>query len=136
MEMYFVNRNTPPFLQLSLVRGFRYDSIAKLEDSFLCQILSMVFATLIIASVGVGLYPSTGFGRGRLLQAALLLWSLMGMFGGYTAARFYKLFQVCRNRLHVASIVVNVVVIDSIVVILHLISCVMVAVPQLENDDY
>lgn len=44
----------------------------------------MVVVTLTIASIGVGLYPSTGFKPGRLLQAALLLWSLMGVAGKQT----------------------------------------------------
>merc|ERR1719440_691130 len=52
------------------------------------QILGMSMVTLIFALLGF-LSPAH---RGGLLQSMMLLFTFMGVFGGYTAARLYKVF--------------------------------------------
>jgi transmembrane 9 superfamily protein 2/4 len=53
------------------------------------QILGMSVVTLFFALLGI-LSPAN---RGGLLQSMMLLFTFMGMLGGYTAARFCKLFD-------------------------------------------
>jgi transmembrane 9 superfamily protein 2/4 len=52
------------------------------------QLLGMSIVTLIFAALGF-LSPAH---RGGLLQSTLLLFTFMGVLGGYASARFYKLF--------------------------------------------
>jgi len=53
------------------------------------QMLGMAVVTLIFGAMGF-LSPAH---RGGLLQSTLLLFTFMGVVAGYTASRFYKLFQ-------------------------------------------
>ena len=68
------------------------------------QIISMTLLTLFFACLGF-LSPAH---RGGLLTTMLLLYVFMGVFGGYTSARFYKMFggnNWKRNALGTAFIV-------------------------------
>ncbi|CAE8581692.1 unnamed protein product [Polarella glacialis] len=53
------------------------------------QVLGMSLVTLLFALLGF-LSPAH---RGGLLQSMMLLFTFMGVFGGYTSARLYKVFQ-------------------------------------------
>ncbi|XP_051130961.1 transmembrane 9 superfamily member 9-like [Andrographis paniculata] len=53
------------------------------------QCFGMVLVTMIFAALGF-LSPSN---RGGLMTAMLVLWVFMGLFAGYTTARFYKMFK-------------------------------------------
>ncbi|CAI9285646.1 unnamed protein product [Lactuca saligna] len=53
------------------------------------QFLGMILIAMIFAVLGF-LSPSN---RGGLMTALLLLWVLMGIFGGYASARLYKTFK-------------------------------------------
>ncbi|MED6138625.1 Transmembrane 9 superfamily member 8 [Stylosanthes scabra] len=53
------------------------------------QFFGMILVTMIFAALGF-LSPSN---RGGLMTAMLLLWALMGLCGGYSSARLYKLFK-------------------------------------------
>ncbi|KAK9130373.1 hypothetical protein Sjap_010860 [Stephania japonica] len=53
------------------------------------QFFGMILVTMIFAVLGF-LSPSN---RGGLMTAMLLLWVFMGLFAGYAAARFYKMFK-------------------------------------------
>eukprot|EP00921_Rhytidocystis_pertsovi_P023393 GHVQ01037411.1.p1 GENE.GHVQ01037411.1~~GHVQ01037411.1.p1 ORF type:complete len:466 (+),score=27.41 GHVQ01037411.1:29-1399(+) len=53
------------------------------------QILGMILITVVCGVLGV-FSPSY---RGSLIQSMLVLWALLGAVGGYTAARFYKMFM-------------------------------------------
>merc|ERR1719183_1211639 len=53
------------------------------------QLLGMAVVTLVFAALGF-LSPAH---RGGLLQSTLLLFTFMGVPGGFASARFYKLFQ-------------------------------------------
>lgn len=53
------------------------------------QLLGMAVVTILFAALGF-LSPAH---RGGLLQSTLLLFTFMGVFAGYSSARFYKLFQ-------------------------------------------
>jgi transmembrane 9 superfamily protein 2/4 len=53
------------------------------------QLLGMAIVTLVFAALGF-LSPAH---RGGLLQSTLLLFTFMGVPGGYTSARFFKLWQ-------------------------------------------
>lgn len=53
------------------------------------QFLGMMIITMLFAVLGF-LSPSN---RGGLMTALLLLWVLMGIFGGYATARLYKMFK-------------------------------------------
>ncbi|KAL9242014.1 hypothetical protein vseg_016061 [Gypsophila vaccaria] len=67
-----------------------------LNSSLLCvyvgtgvQIFGMTLVTMIFALLGF-LSPSN---RGGLMTAMVLLWVFMGLFGGYSSARLYKMFK-------------------------------------------
>ncbi|KAK9697229.1 hypothetical protein RND81_08G023300 [Saponaria officinalis] len=67
-----------------------------LNSSLLCvyvgtgvQIFAMTLVTMIFALLGF-LSPSN---RGGLMTAMVLLWVFMGLFGGYSSARLYKMFK-------------------------------------------
>ncbi|KAG6395728.1 hypothetical protein SASPL_141852 [Salvia splendens] len=53
------------------------------------QIFAMTLVTMIFALLGF-LSPSN---RGGLMTAMVLLWVFMGLFGGYSSARLYKMFK-------------------------------------------
>ncbi|XP_020222630.1 transmembrane 9 superfamily member 10 [Cajanus cajan] len=53
------------------------------------QFLGMILVTMIFAALGF-LSPSN---RGGLMTAMLLLWVLMGLCGGYSSVRLYKMFK-------------------------------------------
>lgn len=53
------------------------------------QIFAMSLVTMIFALLGF-LSPSN---RGGLMTAMVLLWVFMGLFGGYSSARLYKMFK-------------------------------------------
>ncbi|KAK4757773.1 hypothetical protein SAY87_019074 [Trapa incisa] len=53
------------------------------------QFFGMILVTMIFAILGF-LSPSN---RGGLMTAMLLLWVFMGLFGGYSSARLYKMFK-------------------------------------------
>ncbi|KAK4797636.1 hypothetical protein SAY86_029962 [Trapa natans] len=53
------------------------------------QFFGMIVVTMIFALLGF-LSPSN---RGGLMTAMLLLWVFMGLFGGYSSARLYKMFK-------------------------------------------
>ncbi|KAH7294029.1 hypothetical protein KP509_28G053300 [Ceratopteris richardii] len=53
------------------------------------QFLAMTIITMIFAVVGF-LSPSN---RGALMTAMLLLWAFMGVLGGYSSARLFKMFK-------------------------------------------
>lgn len=53
------------------------------------QFFGMVLVTMMFAALGF-LSPSN---RGGLMTAMLLLWAVMGLIGGYSSARLYKLFH-------------------------------------------
>eukprot|EP00923_Selenidium_pygospionis_P003839 GHVN01006125.1.p1 GENE.GHVN01006125.1~~GHVN01006125.1.p1 ORF type:complete len:349 (-),score=40.69 GHVN01006125.1:235-1281(-) len=53
------------------------------------QVAGVVFLVLVFAILGL-FSPAY---RGGLLQAILLIWSVLGIAAGYTAARFYKTFK-------------------------------------------
>ena len=59
------------------------------------QLIGMSVVTMIFAVLGF-LSPAN---RGGLMTAMLLLFVVMGIFGGYYSARLYKLFKVsqCDN---------------------------------------
>eukprot|EP00931_Biecheleriopsis_adriatica_P046959 TRINITY_DN2702_c0_g2_i1.p1 TRINITY_DN2702_c0_g2~~TRINITY_DN2702_c0_g2_i1.p1 ORF type:complete len:618 (-),score=98.58 TRINITY_DN2702_c0_g2_i1:85-1938(-) len=70
---------------------FRRPSQSKLLAVFMgsgAQLLGMALFTLIFALAGF-LSPAN---RGSLLQAMMLVFTLMGSFGGYASARFCKIF--------------------------------------------
>lgn len=54
------------------------------------QLIGMSVVTMIFAVLGF-LSPAN---RGGLMTAMLLLFVVMGIFGGYYSARLYKLFKV------------------------------------------
>ncbi|XP_021751260.1 transmembrane 9 superfamily member 7-like [Chenopodium quinoa] len=67
-----------------------------LNSSLLCvyvgtgvQIFAMTLVTMMFALLGF-LSPSN---RGGLMTAMVLLWVFMGLFGGYSSARVYKMFK-------------------------------------------
>ncbi|KAF6174931.1 hypothetical protein GIB67_026419 [Kingdonia uniflora] len=67
-----------------------------MNSSLLCvyvgtgvQIFGMTLVTMIFALLGF-LSPSN---RGGLMTAMVLLWVFMGLFGGYSSARLYKMFK-------------------------------------------
>ncbi|KAF8406891.1 hypothetical protein HHK36_006012 [Tetracentron sinense] len=67
-----------------------------LNSSLLCiyvgtgvQIFGMTLLTMIFALLGL-LSPSN---KGGLMTAMVLLWVFMGLFGGYSSARLYKMFN-------------------------------------------
>lgn len=67
-----------------------------LNSSLLCvyvgtgvQIFGMTLVTMMFALLGF-LSPSN---RGGLMTAMVLLWVFMGLFGGYSSARLYKMFK-------------------------------------------
>uniref|UniRef100_A0A803MRR7 Transmembrane 9 superfamily member n=2 Tax=Chenopodium quinoa TaxID=63459 RepID=A0A803MRR7_CHEQI len=67
-----------------------------LNSSLLCvyvgtgvQIFAMTLVTMMFALLGF-LSPSN---RGGLMTAMVLLWVFMGLFGGYSSARLYKMFK-------------------------------------------
>ena len=63
------------------------------------QLIGMAVVTMIFAVLGF-LSPAN---RGGLMTAILLLFVVMGIFGGYYSARLYKLFKVkCPCEKHVA----------------------------------
>jgi len=77
-----------------LVHGdvFRKPSFSKLLVACVgcgVQLLGMAMVTLIFAALGF-LSPAH---RGGLLQSTLLLFTFMGVPGGFASARFYKLWQ-------------------------------------------
>jgi len=77
-----------------LVHGdvFRKPSHAKLLCALVgcgVQMVGMAVVTLIFAALGF-LSPAH---RGGLLQSTLLLFTFMGVFGGFVSARFYKMWQ-------------------------------------------
>ncbi|KAL6495926.1 Transmembrane 9 superfamily member 7 [Orobanche gracilis] len=53
------------------------------------QLFGMTLVTMIFALLGF-LSPSN---RGGLMTAMVLLWVFMGLFGGYSSARLYKMFR-------------------------------------------
>merc|ERR1740138_1547853 len=53
------------------------------------QLLGMAVVTILFAALGF-LSPAH---RGGLLQSTLLLFTFMGVFAGYSSARFYKMWQ-------------------------------------------
>ena len=56
------------------------------------QLLAMAGVTMVFAVLGF-LSPAN---RGGLMTAMLLLFVFMGLFAGYSSARLYKSFKVCR----------------------------------------
>ncbi|GLJ38617.1 hypothetical protein SUGI_0787430 [Cryptomeria japonica] len=70
---------------------------APTNSSLLCvyvgtgvQFIGMTIVTMLFAMLGF-LSPSN---RGGLMTAMVLLWVFMGLFGGYSSARLYKMFKV------------------------------------------
>ena len=53
------------------------------------QFFGMILVTMMFAALGF-LSPSN---RGGLMTAMLLLWVFMGLCGGYSSARLYKMFK-------------------------------------------